>query len=64
MKTTTRNAALNVNLTFTVDPILDLDEQLRRAFQGDRDALDAVARELRPELAYEACEYVGDLRGR
>jgi hypothetical protein len=47
MKTTTGNAAFTVHPTSAVHPTLDLDELLRRAFQGDRDALDAVAREHR-----------------
>ena len=40
---------------------LTLDEQLRRACEGNRDALDAVARELHPRLVWEARRYLRGL---
>jgi DNA-directed RNA polymerase specialized sigma24 family protein len=61
MKNTIRNAALAVTPALPLQPILDLDAQVRLAFLGDRNALDAVARELQPELVYEARRHLGDL---
>jgi DNA-directed RNA polymerase specialized sigma24 family protein len=58
--TTTETVTIDTHLTPVPQP-LPLDEQLRRAFEGNRDALDAVARELHPRLVWEARRHLGAL---
>jgi DNA-directed RNA polymerase specialized sigma24 family protein len=60
MKDIHRNAIRIATLN-PEEPALDLDEQIRRALEGDRDALDAVARELYPRLLHEARTHLGPL---
>ena len=40
-------------------PPLDLDDHVRLACEGDRDAADVVARELRPRLVHKAASALG-----
>ncbi len=42
-------------------PAFELDELIRRAFDGERAALDAIVRELHPRLVREARVHLGDL---
>ncbi len=43
----------------TPQPPLDLDDHVRLACEGDRDAADVVARELRPRLVHKAAAALG-----
>jgi DNA-directed RNA polymerase specialized sigma24 family protein len=54
-------ANTNANDNAIPSPPLTLDEHLRRAYEGDRDALDAVARELHPRLVWEARRHLRGL---
>jgi hypothetical protein len=55
------NAALHLVPSTQAHPPLDLDDAIRRALGGDRDALATVARELHPRLVREARTMLGDL---
>jgi hypothetical protein len=62
MKPNRSNAALRIVASSTqAHPPLDLDDVIRRAFEGDRDALAIMFRELRPRLIREARITLGDL---
>jgi|HubBroStandDraft_2_1064218.scaffolds.fasta_scaffold1135005_1 DNA-directed RNA polymerase specialized sigma24 family protein len=64
MKTANKNSSIPV-LHLVVSPLaeqpFDLDEDIARAFDGDRDAMHAVARELHPRLVHEARQLLGEL---
>ena len=60
MKAIHQNATV-IDILNPEESAFDLDALIRRAIDGDRDALDAVARELHPRLVHEARRHLGDL---
>jgi hypothetical protein len=64
MHDTARNRSIPVILSLVSSPVVEreptLDDHVRRAYEGDRDAADVVARELRPDLLHEVRFLLGD----